>query len=297
MTRAQLLFTMVLLLGVTSCGDDISSNRKQGRPDVSIPGIEADESIRSSIHRRSGSAVLSYKEEIGLTRSGDLPNSYVAIPEMGFDDEGTDGRNVNFLTTLGRPNTPCGNTVGFDSVSERIADCANKNGSKATWTGAQNGAAGEGDWKLVYLNSAGVEVWQDARTRMVWSDLMTVSSTTLFNWCQASSNTEGVTPNNSIDCQTLNASINACVGVTITGIDDEINWRLPTRNDFLQADLDGSRFVLKAEGTTGLWTATMKAGSSGRTEAWVYNSTTGTLTTDTLTNTHRVRCIGTPKLQ
>lgn len=296
MTLGRPLIYLVLLTCIVSCGEDVGTNRKKAPLDRTTPGLETDTSIRSSIHRRNGATTISYKEEIELTRSGDLSQNYVAIPQMELDDEGTDGKNVNFLSSLGRPTSVCGETSGFDSVSERIADCAAKNGTKATWSGARNGAAGEGDWKLVYLNAAGIEIWQDTRTNMLWSDLMVVNSQTNFNWCQASGNSQGLIPETTIDCQTLQANINACQAVSISGTNDQINWRLPTRNDFLQADLDGARLVLKPETPTGLWTATMKAGSSGRTEAWVYHSKDGTLTSDTLTSSRRVRCIGTPKL-
>lgn len=293
---SQILITANLLT-LFSCGGDISSNRKQGKPDVTIPGIEADDSLRSSIHRRRGSAVLSYRDEINLTISGELPEkNYVAVPDMALDDEGTDQENILTQSSLGRPTEVCGFASGLENISARINDCSAKNGTRAVWEGSKNGAAGEGVWRLVGRSDSGQEIWHDERSNMVWSDLMLAQNQTEFNWCQASGNTQGLTPETLINCQTLAAGISACHNLVIDGIGNQIQWRLPTRNDFLQGDLNGIRFVLRKENNLGLWTATMKAGTPGRTEAWVYHSQNGTLSSALLSSQRQVRCIGTPNL-
>ena len=97
------------------------------------------------------------------------------------------------------------------------------------------------------------------------------------------------------NCSTLSELQSTCVGKTLDLLGAQVKWRLPTRNDFLQADLDGLRFVMKKENETlGLWTSTIRGASQKRSEAWVYHSLEGTLSADDLDTEHAVRCVGAP---
>jgi hypothetical protein len=92
----------------------------------------------------------------------------------------------------------CGKSAA--DVTAKIADCAAKNPSVATWDGATKGIAGEGSWSLVTVYSSAVgdtdgttcntttcyEVWRDKRTGLLWSDKLADGGTTAFNWCHAS---------------------------------------------------------------------------------------------------------------
>jgi hypothetical protein len=92
----------------------------------------------------------------------------------------------------------CGKTDA--TVTSKIADCAAKNPSVATWDGTAKGISGEGSWTLVTVYSSAVgdtdgttcnttacyEVWRDNRTGLLWSDALDESGTTTFNWCHAS---------------------------------------------------------------------------------------------------------------
>jgi len=282
---------------IVSCGGDVSSNRKKGnnpapeRSTQTVEGTLGQEYIRSSIHREKGSSVLSYAQEISKTLANDLPILYRVIPSMEKDDEGS-LKNVTTTSDIGRPTTTCGFGDKFAGIDARITDCFLKNKDKALWEGHRYGAAGEGTWKLVSLSTAGDEIWFDGRTGMVWSELHAKT-----NWCKASGNTENATNSEIIDCNELNDTVSGeevCVDAVTEGIGTQIKWRLPTRNDFLQADLNGLRSVLKKEGIDGLWTATMKAKVTGRTDAWVYHSTNGTLSSANLSSERQVRCIGVP---
>lgn len=289
---------LALIPFLVSCGEDVSSNRKKGTPQSerytpAAEGSNGDDNLRSAIHREKGSPVLSYADEIAKTLARDLSVSlYRAIPSMEKDDEGSN-KNVTTMTNIGRPSVSCGLGANFAGIDARVTDCFLKNKEKALWEGHRYGASGEGTWKLVSLSADGKkETWFDGRTGMVWSELHEKA-----NWCKASGNTENMTTTELIDCNNLNDTTSGeeiCINAVTEGIGNQIKWRLPTRNDYLQADLNGLRFVLKKEGDPGLWTATMKAKVAGRTDAWVYHSKDGTLTSSNLATELQVRCIGIP---
>lgn len=293
-------FGLILLTLAVGCNEDVTSNRRLGdnrtptettRPEL---GTEGSENVRSHVHREKGSAILSYAEEIRKTLANDIPPKlYRFIPLMEKDDEGS-SKNVTTIDDVGRPSTTCGSGAEFAGIDARITDCFQKNAERALWDGLRYGASGEGVWKLVLKNGP-KELWLDGRTGMVWTHLMK-SSTGVdnFNWCKASGNTENDTNEIKTDCNEIGEGESVCSGITMEEVKDQIKWRLPTRNDYLQADLNGLRFVLRKESERGLWTATIRAASEGRSEAWVYNSKEGTLTSGTLSTERQVRCIGAP---
>ncbi|MBS2075228.1 hypothetical protein, partial [Klebsiella pneumoniae] len=86
------------------------------------------------------------------------PQRYIQIPDMSLDDEGTNNANIVTRTSLGRPTVACGNTADV-TIANRITDCEAKNGANARWDGVSNGAAGEGNWRLVALLDNGKEIW------------------------------------------------------------------------------------------------------------------------------------------
>lgn len=290
------------LLGLLASCNDVSTNYRKGTIDNATPAIgtpEAPVSIisYSGLHRDRGANVLTTAEETQHLLNNTLPSTYRTIPSMEKDDEGSTS-NVITVSSQGRPGNSCGVANSSLNVSARIADCAQKNGTLASWNGTINGAAGEGSWSLVSRDDSGHEIWLDSRTNLVWSDVMVdAAGGNVFNWCKASGNTESNSATLTIDCNTLNAGENVCIGASTAGIGDQIEWRLPTRNDFLQADLNGSRSVFKKETSVGLWTATMVAAVAGRTQAWVYSTANGTLQPGDLNTNRQVRCIGTPRLQ
>lgn len=291
------LVGLLFLTLVSGCGEDVSSNRRLGEnqiptTDVNRPELcpEGGQNVRSHLHREKGSPVLSYAEEITKTLSNQLPDSlYRVIPAIGKDDEGS-AKNVTTVADRGRPGMDCGLGTTFTGVEQRIADCAQKNSELAQWDGTRFGAAGEGTWNLVSKNAT-KEIWQDGRTGMIWSYVLNAP----VNWCMASGNSESETTETIIDCTAIGGLQSVCAKASLEETGANVVWRLPTRNDFLQADLNGIRFVLKKENRElGLWTATIRSASEGRNEAWVYNSQEGTLSSGTLPTERNVRCIGAP---
>ncbi|WPU66425.1 hypothetical protein [Peredibacter starrii] len=299
MKRSEILIGMCLLATLVGCSDPGHQTRKPVT-DTSTGELEPDsQMIHSGIHREKGAAPLTYAEEISKTIANNLPAAiYRTVPDIEKDDEGTDGINVNTRSSLGRPLTVCGGAGTFSGINARIADCASKNGEKAIWDGSRYGSSSEGTWQLVALLDSTKEIWLDTRTGMIWSDLIKnmESGATEFNWCKAAGSETLPTPSSGIDCNAEAAGEKVCTNLIIDEIGTQVEWRLPTRNDYLQADLDGLRFVLKRENANGLWTGTIKAGSTLRSEAWVYQSSNGTLVAGELTTTRNVRCIGVPRL-
>lgn len=298
MKKSSYLVSLCLLSVIASCGD-VSSNRKKGTgkgsPVRDTPGISVEDqsglSIRSHMIREKGSPIIGYVDEIKASLAGTLSTAlYRKVPLIEKDNEGSTA-NVTTVQTIGRPTTPCG--VGtFSNVTQRISNCLTENADKAIWDGERYGAAGEGKWTLVMRNSANDEIWLDSRTGMVWSHLIKeTSGAKIFNWCKASGNSQ---TKGEFDCADLGEKMNICESLNAE-FNNQIIWRLPTRNDYLQADLNGLRFVHKAETADGLWTATLQAGAENFSKAWIYSSKEGTLVAGELNEEHQMRCIGSPK--
>ena len=288
MTNFHIL-TLLSLMAFLSCGDDLGGNNRGG-DETNRPGIEVDD-IRapSHLHRTKGTNQITSSEEISGMLNRNLPNSFRPVPSMGLDDEGTNNVNVITISSLGRPTEICGVAEKFEGIEERMADCQSKNVNRANWNGALMGAAGESRWRLVSRNTDGKEIWLDTRTGLAWSDIYSP-----YNWCQASGNSESAQAGIDIDCQTERENTSVCGNIVGAGAD--ISWRLPTRNDYLQADINGLRFVLNTGSSLGSWTATMVSGTIGRRQAWVYHFERGTLSAQELTTDRQVRCVGAPIL-
>lgn len=286
-----LILTLFTLVG---CGEDVAKNKssrdRATKPPPTTTAVGGDSILlNSQIHRLRGMPVLTTAEEIDQIVAGSLPVDYRVIPDMGLDDEGKEGKNVITITSLGRPGVTCGVSGTFAGFQARISDCATKNGDKALWNGQTYGAAGEGTWQLVARTSAGLEVWYDLHTGLLWSDVINAK-----NWCKASGNLQPSGTSLTINCATAGESVSLCRGANVAGLGADFRWRLPTRNDYLQADLDGIRSVMELGATSGSWTATMEAASENRSSAWVYRFQDGTLVSSDLLIEHEVRCVGVP---
>jgi hypothetical protein len=280
--------------------------------------------LNSTLARTKGTAIISQKEEIA---AGSLPSGYREIPNVALDSDGHGGSEV---TKASRPTTACGMTQA--TLDARIADCVTRNAGNATWNGATHGIGGEGTWSLVtaFLPAgangdpcAGLceEVWRDNRTGLVWSDWLGSASNTRSTWCPASGNVENV----GVNClpgagQQPNPAQSWCaesaglttpstydpekggMRATATGTSPSVRWRLPTRRDFMMADLNGLRFVVP-HSTSYYWTSTLYSGNDDR--AWRFEGDygqvfydaqlyggDGVIADDRTSSQSRVRCVG-----
>ncbi len=283
MKYQSLIMILMISTVLVGCNDDVTSNRRElakpeARPETII--------VVSGIHRDRGTAPLSYNGENAILSES---NTIHPIPSITLHDDGVDRKNV---TVLARPTVDCG-LATLTTLAAKIADCAltGKNGARATWNGTANAGSAEGVWQLVTLSTdtdGKYEVWLDKKTGMLWSDIVRKTE----NWCAASGNIENLSDLVGVDCNIGNAQ-SYCTNLLYPEL-KKVNWRLPTRHDYLQADLDGIRFVVKP-GTDINWTATISTFQDTvvRTKAWAYDMTYGTLSSEVLSSLHHVRCIGT----
>ena len=276
-------FALLLLSG---CNEDVARNRSSRNQATQKT---ENFTVYSGIHREKGTPQVSYKEEIAQ----DSKNTGVrTIPDIRFDDDGGDGKNIATRTTMTRPSFPCG-LVLTATLAEKLADCAlnEKNGALALWRGTALGNAAEADWALVVLSedlTGPYEVWLDKKTGMVWSDIVNTTA----NWCQASGSQLTDSDTVGVNCATLAKGQSLCTSLNLAEL-KKVTWRLPTRLDYLQADIDGIRFVLKP-GADVYWSATTSTDLPLRDKAWTYNMKNGALAAELMTTKHDVRCIGTP---
>jgi hypothetical protein len=211
------------------------------------------------------------------------------------------------------------------TIEARIAGCATLNGLWSFYDGKKYGQDGEGDWKLVSVVGAGpkFEVWRDERTKLLWSD----KSSANYNWYQAAgySKPDGVSeieseflsspgttdpqlssimqPASPISvCPDVDAGEIAAGGGTATytyvnpeadfkaGLSHpETTWRLPSRNDWLLAEVNGIRKVLPNMDGFYFWSSSSV--SSGRKYAWYFYGGNGSMSGGNRNVTRSVRCV------
>lgn len=269
--------SITVLIG---CGEDVGNRR--GSPTAGTPTLTGDNFIvPSNITKSREQAVLQSQAINSFIANNTLPTGYRIVPVIATDDEGASDTDNRTVTGIGRPTVNCGTAANL-TVLQRISDCVVQNSTKATWNGTFGGA-GETTWKLVTKTSGG-EAWIDTRTSLIWSSVVGIA-----NWCNASGNTtkDAVSV---VDCA-VNGTAQVCVGKSLLGMTG-VTWRLPTRNDYLQADIDGLRYVLTDTGSTPNWTATLDSSSAERSKAWAYIQDQGTLESVLLTDSKNVRCVG-----
>jgi hypothetical protein len=284
-----------------------------------------------AMFRTKGSAAIKFTDET-TTYAGNtaLPANYHPIPKIATDNDGyVVGAQVTLVDRSTWAATTCGTAQA--TVALRITNCATVFGANATWDGSIKANAGQSVWKLVTRSGAlssgkGREVWQDQATGLLWSSLVSNGVVDGLNWCKASganNNTNtglyketdpsGICDNSLYQDNSGATAISACVeasGFTTTdaSIDDlgkgglnnaaapstpKVAWRLPTMYDYMVANHNGIRFVLPDIGPTGNgleWTATLN--SSDKSQAWTFDSNTGSRNKTSRNYLQSVRCIG-----
>jgi hypothetical protein len=295
-------------LDTNICGTKTIFGRA-GTATCAVAAGRIDSIVGSNISRDKGGTPSQIKIE---DEAAALAAGYRLVPDASKDDDANAGTAVTKAT---RPTVVCGMAIA--TIAGRITDCATRNGANASWDGAVNGNSGESSWTLVTVyKTAGLngdacagtclEVWKDNRTELYWSDKLSGVTT---NWCRASGNVQN---SGGVDCSaggvyqpatpqswctevagfTTPAAADPGKGgmlATSTGTTPSIIWRLPTRNDLYQAEIDGIRFVTPATGYNIFWTATVD--SNARTSAWRFHNY-GIMQSSARTGAEAVRCVG-----
>jgi hypothetical protein len=298
--------------------------------------------MASMEHRDKATTQVTLKTE-SVTNAGTVYTNadpgYRAIPKISKDNDGYMGGSVTYVSRTGW-DTTCDSVTGAGggsansvckcglsgTLAQRIADCAAHTviGTNATWDGSTKGNAGQGTWKLVtrtgaVSSSKGREVWQDQRTGLMWSSLVSTS----LNWCKATGS-NSITGNPAAEndpggyCDANSSQNNSGQAVsacfeddgtyftqTDAGIDSAgkgglnrtstpvVGWRNPTKYDYQQADNNGIRFVMPDMGPASLgweWSATVD--SNEHEAALCFSSDNGYMYSMNRGAGVAVRCVG-----
>ncbi len=280
----------------------------------------------SGISRTRGTAQIT----TGQASQATLPTGYREVSVLTSDDDGFDATSP--VLKMSHGGARCG--INQTTIAAKIADCG-----YTMWNGKENGIGGESNWFLVIRTSGGKEIWQDSATGLIWSENLYLGGgaepipNDAADWCHAVGYSDN-DPNTICNATVNNPYINTsyCVesnsvgarlipklstenwaagryderkgymGFNSSGSNPRVRWRLPTRADWLQADIDGSRFVLPNFLSHFFWTATVN--STDRTKALTYSTLSPTaLTPFALTSaliyplerwkdTAWIRCVG-----
>ena len=241
------------------------------------------EVMTSTMHHTPGISLPLASEHTGAAT---LSGAYRLVPTLA---------DVDFVAASaahagGTTFSECGTT---GTVRERAEHCATVNAS-ALWAGTVLGNMGESNWRLVSKMSTNVEIWQDLRTGLVWSDYSGKNdSNKKFNWCDASGYAgTGV-------CMTTFSGSPACnAAATLVergGLDEAagVYWRLPTLSDYKLADIDGIKYIFDELGPAAptYWLSTVFDYISGPVTAWSVNGLHDYFSVD-VDETSFVRCVG-----
>ncbi len=290
------MLAMSILLG--GCGAADNSDRKGAKPqrDPSKPqtpaATAADVNPRSQVFRNTGTAQITYAQEAGkltitTNDAGDItatayPGNMRDIPRMTTDID-----NADFRRPAEPSNLDCGVKLENPTIAGRYADCKKQNPADSKiykWDGKDKGIAGEGNWQLIAKSDRSL-VWQDMTTGLLWSDALPTTSS-----CKKASRADGTGPD-----RICNIDPKAPLPALGKISKKEVYWRLPTRNDFLQADINGARYVLPNVDKL-YWTANYKGMnlSTSNQEAWAITQKTGVLSIVNIEidNQVHVRCVG-----
>jgi hypothetical protein len=200
-----------------------------------------------------------------------LPEGYRLIPKISAD--------THIADYAGGAAVVCGTSQ--PTVEERVADCKDKNPG-AYWDNKVHAKTGSGSWSLVTFNGTH-QVWRDNITRYLWSDRLGVT-----NWCQAAGVSGGgpfaeddpsdycdnstyqnqVTPESlcteaaGLSTPSSYDSMKGGMRATATPTSPAVRWRLPAKQDFDWAAMNGALLVLNwnfaSSQTNGfLWSSTI----------------------------------------
>jgi len=288
--KLQSLMLFSLLFAASSCLEvpDNGDREKQDRqtPGADGGGVTTDisKALRSHAFRYKGTAqqtIDGIREYVATNNA--YPSNFSAVPDRQVHDSDRES------TRYARRNKNCGTNdlIGADpSITKRMANCKTvyKDDVNAyLWNGKLNGISGEGNWQLV-VKKGDRHVWIDLSTNLVWTELVTEANWTNASGSQANE-ADSICSQTFLENDANDTNTDLFMGLTA----DEINLRLPTRNDFLQADLNGARFVLGNLENKVYWSANYSYDDN---MAWAIDFSTGVLAKVINTANLSVRCIG-----
>lgn len=288
--RLQLLtlLSLVLLIGCLEVPDNADRETKDppDRPAVTGEDLGDDLSayIRSQAFRNKNTKQYSIE---GIRKyvaaNGAFPKTFHPVPN---DRLTTDMREET--TPYSRRQTNCGLLPNDNepTIKKRMEDCAEVYKDDLDgylWNGEVKGISGEGKWQLV-MKKGDRHIWLDHTTQLIWTDLITEATWEMASGSQINA-ADAKCTNTYLAADVADETKDEFMGLTA----DEVFLRLPTRNDFLQADINGSRFVLSNIENKTYWTANY---SSEDDRAWAIDQEDGILMKMTATTTNSVRCVG-----
>jgi hypothetical protein len=286
----KMLQNIVILSTLIACGAAENGQGRSGaengngneRVQRNFDSEKMPAQMRDQMFRSRGAVQYTYANAASLLAQKKLPATHRLIPNLLQDND----NNVIMPNLLPNPSISCGNENDENvSILARIKKCRDIQVDELAlkWLGKTQGISGEGDWQLI-VNSSFIEnnknvnkqVWHDISTNHLWSDVLVD-----YSWFEAS----GVDSNfEDRPCQAKSDAPRHELGRIPPAI---VNWRLPNRNEFLQADLNGSRFVLPNKDQF-VWTASY----AGNNQAWAINVATGELALRSAYDKLPVRCLG-----
>jgi hypothetical protein len=246
--------------------------------------------VGTSIFGSAGSAACMALIDNRFNTLG-TPGTKRKIP-LAVGDVDTEARSSSdaFVDRTGWDATTCGTTSGA-SIDARIANCATVFGASSTWDGATKSNVGHGRFVLVARKGTNDEAWRDERTRLIWS-----SGLNSGRWCQAAgvggpgSDDDLFCSDSGFQNQTnpesycaegtdnYGATLQSAVGLGedwSTGVyangkaglgahanAGAVQWRLPTVEDYLQAEANGIGFAVPNFQSGQYWTSTIKSDDS-----------------------------------
>ena len=273
-----MIIKLLILLIFTACGASKNSNRptlEPKKPDT--PALKTrDINTASGITRNLNAPLLTNEEHHQLRANQKLEDAYKDIPSLDYHSESK----VLRPRVVANFQLNCGNQEG-QSIQDRINECHQLHADTliTNWSGQTSAFNSEGDWVMlsqIYDGAQTFFLWIDLRTKLVWTESIKEEE------FRIASGTDGFVTSRT--CQFLESGMSAKFG-TLTN--KQVHWRLPTRSDFLQADLHGARFVLPDVAQT-YWSASF----IGQNLAWAIEQSTGVLKQESIDHKHAVRCIG-----
>lgn len=260
------ILSFLCFMTLLACTDAADNERGPGKRVTNAPGAtpQINTALRTQSYRDKGAKQIGYNEFIKLVKDNSNDLAYRLIPRMDIDNDAA----VNINTS---DHNNCGLADAFDTIRSKINNCAQQNPNTAQWNGRVNGNSGEGNWSLVYNKDDKDVVWLDESTGLLWSTPVGPAE-----WKEASG---------------VEVAEDEFVCGSLELLSANVKWMLPTRNEFLQADLNGARFVLPGQAETIFWTATRVPQTA---QAWGIIQETGELIKRPTNTALAVRCVGVP---